>query len=155
MASAPNIVLNASNAPLVVTNLHAGSSSTFGQLPLGTVGASATGELGMKVIVVGSSGSGATNVAVVSQVGAANIANNQVTIAATATTFVAARATRRSVTLKNMSTSTSMYVGVASVTVANGFELKAGESISVDWTGLIQGISATGSIAGCYMETYD
>lgn len=57
-------VLDASNQPLVVTNVGAGlDSSTFPYSPLGTVGASATGELGLKVITVGS-GSGASSTTV-------------------------------------------------------------------------------------------
>lgn len=88
-------------------------------------------------------------------VGAPNIASNQVTAGTNAGTLVAARATRRSVTIKNTDTSIVVYIGAATVTAANGMPLKAGESISVDWTGLIQVIAASGSPVVAYLETYD
>lgn len=92
---------------------------------------------------------------VAAQVGAANIATNQVALSVTAGTLVAARATRRSVMIKNLDPSIKVYIGPATVTVANGMELKGGESVSVDWVGLIQGIAASGTPTVAYMETYD
>lgn len=53
------VILDASNQPLVVTNIGSGmDTSTLTYPPLGAVGASATGEVAMKVITVGSSGAG-------------------------------------------------------------------------------------------------
>jgi hypothetical protein len=51
-------ILDASNNELTVTNLFGSNSPshTLGAIPLGTVGASATGELAAKVIVVGTVG---------------------------------------------------------------------------------------------------
>lgn len=58
------VILDASNQPLVVTNIGSGmDTSTLTYPPLGTVGASATGEVGLKVITVGS-GSGASSTTV-------------------------------------------------------------------------------------------
>jgi len=87
--------------------------------------------------------------------GAANMANGQVTSSTSAATLVPARATRRSVTIRNTDSSISVYVGIATVTSVNGMLLKAGESISLDFTGLVQVISASGSPVVAYVETYD
>lgn len=87
--------------------------------------------------------------------GAANFATGQVATSTTAATFVAARATRRAVTLKNLDTSITVYIGPATVTSANGMPLKAGESISVDWVGLIQVIAASGTPTVAYADTWD
>jgi hypothetical protein len=51
-----NLILTAANVPLKVTNLNGGltaSTATLSGLPLGTPAASATGELGVKVLSVG------------------------------------------------------------------------------------------------------
>ena len=54
-------ILNASNQFLTVTNYQGISTlQTTRWLPLGTVGATATGELGLKVISLGGSGAGGT-----------------------------------------------------------------------------------------------
>lgn len=87
--------------------------------------------------------------------GAGNMANGQVAATTTAATLVAARATRRSVTVRNMDSSISAYIGIATVSATNGMLLKAGESISVDFTGLIQVVSASNSPNVAYLETYD
>ena len=86
---------------------------------------------------------------------AGNMANGQVTTSTSAGTLVASRATRRSVTIRNTDSSISVYVGIATVTSVNGMLLKAGESISLDFTGLVQVISASGSPVVAYVETYD
>lgn len=87
--------------------------------------------------------------------GAANIAGGQVAASTTAATLVAARATRRTALVKNLHTTIAVYIGPATVTAANGMELKAGESVSVDWTGLIQVIAASGTPTVAFLETYD
>jgi hypothetical protein len=77
--------------------------------------------------------------------GAANVAVAQLATSTSAATLVAARATRRGVTIRNHDTSISVYVGPATVTASNGLLLKAGESVYVTWVGLIQVIAASGT----------
>lgn len=98
---------------------------------------------------------GTQKVQVTRQIGAANYANGQVATSTTAGTLVAARATRRSVTIKNVDASITVYIGAATVTAANGMEIKAGQSINIDTTALIQVIAASGTPAVAYIETYD
>lgn len=99
---------------------------------------------------------GTTNaVAITRFTGAANFATGQITTSTTAATFVIARATRRSVTLKNTDAAIVVYFGPATVTSSNGFPLKAGESISVDWVGLIQVIAASATPVVTYADSYD
>ena len=53
-----------------------------------------------------------------------------------------------SVTIKTLSTNTGIvYVGASGVTTANGFELLAGESVSLDVSNLVN-VFVIGSIAG-------
>lgn len=92
---------------------------------------------------------------VTKQVGAANLDNGQVAASTTAGTLIAARATRRSVTIKNTDAAITVYVGKATVTAANGMEIKAGQSINIDTTALIQVIAASGTPSVAYIETYD
>lgn len=87
--------------------------------------------------------------------GAAFTANGQVTTSTTAGTAVAARATRRGVTIKNLDATITVYVGIATVSATNGMELKAGESIPLDTTALIQVIAASGTPKIAFIETYD
>lgn len=89
------------------------------------------------------------------QIGAANYANGQVTATTTAGTLKTATATRRSIMIKNTDAAITVYIGAATVTAANGVPLKAGESIAVDTTALIQVISASGTPVVAYMETSD
>ena len=98
---------------------------------------------------------GNINVSASVATGAANMANGQVAATTTAATLVSARATRRSVTVRNMDSSISAYIGIATVSAGNGMLLKAGESISIDYTGLIQVVSASNSPNVAYLETYD
>jgi hypothetical protein len=92
---------------------------------------------------------------VTKQVGAANLDNGQVAASTTAGTLIAARATRRSATIKNTDAAITVYVGKATVTAANGMEIKAGQSINIDTTALIQVIAASGTPSVAYIETYD
>lgn len=87
--------------------------------------------------------------------GAANMANGQVTTSNVAGTLVAARATRRYVTIKNLDASITVYIGIATVTSANGLPLLAGESVSLDFVGLIQVIAASATPTVAYVEVYD
>lgn len=88
-------------------------------------------------------------------IGANNLANGQVTATTVAGTLVAARPTRRTVVVKNLDLAISVCVGVATVTMANGMLLKAGESISIDSVVLIQVIAASGTPVVAWMESYD
>ncbi len=84
------------------------------------------------------------------------MANGQVAATNVAATLVAARATRRSVTLRNLDATNSGWVGLATISATNGMLLQALDSISVDFTGLIQVITATNTTANfAYLETYD
>lgn len=87
--------------------------------------------------------------------GAANLATSQLATSTTAATLVVARPTRRSVTIKNEDATITVYVGPATVTTANGFPLKANQSISLDWVGLIQVIAASGTPTVSTADVYD
>ena len=90
-----------------------------------------------------------------SQKGASTLANGQVAASTTAGTLVASRATRRRVTIKNTDGTITVYVGIATVSAANGMPLLAGESITFDTTALVQVISASGTPTVAYVEEYD
>jgi hypothetical protein len=84
-------------------------------------------------------------------------ATGQVTVTAAAATLLAARETRKSATILNNSNVT-IYIGPATVTVANGFALAPGAAVDISFTGLLQQI--TSSVTGltgvtCYSEVYD
>ena len=87
--------------------------------------------------------------------GAPNTANGQVTASTAAATLKAANSTRRSIAIVNTDASITVYVGIATVTAGNGFPLKAGQSMSIDSTALIQVIAVSGSPVVAYLETYD
>lgn len=86
--------------------------------------------------------------------GAPNIASGQVTAGAAAT-LVAARATRRCVTVLNTDALLSVYIGPATVTSGNGMLLRAGVQVRIETTALIQVLAASGSPVVTYMEEYD
>ena len=81
--------------------------------------------------------------------------NGQVTASTTAGTLVPANPTRRSVLIRNMDAAITIYIGKATVTSANGFPLKAGESFPFDTSQLIQVIAASGTPSVSYIEVYD
>ncbi len=97
-----------------------------------------------------------TNVSVKILQGAATLASSQVTMSNVSTTIAGSRPTRRSATIRNQDTANSGLIGPAPIGTANGLLLYPGESISVDFTGVIAGISSTTSNVtfGC-LETYD
>lgn len=87
------------------------------------------------------------------------MANGQVTVTNSATTIVAARETRQSVVIVNRQT-VAVWVGIATVTTANGLRLDPGDAVTVLANVLIQGItsaaySGTGDALVQYVETYD
>jgi hypothetical protein len=87
--------------------------------------------------------------------GAANLANGQVTAGTTSAEVVALRATRRSVLIRNTDPANSAYVGTGTVSAANGFLLKAGESITIETTAAVNSIRATSDVTLAYCEVYD
>lgn len=91
----------------------------------------------------------------INNAGAANISVNQVALSTTAATAVIARATRRGVMLKNLDTAIKIYFGPATVTAANGMELKPGESAVINWVGLVQAIAASGTPTLAFVDEYD
>lgn len=152
-----NPILTSANAYLSVTNF-AGATpiQQLTGLPLGTGDGTATGPIGLKVILIGSGGSTAS-LGTVTNVpkGAANFATGQVTATTAAGTFVAARATRRSATLINADSTINIYVGPATVTAGNGLLLKPSQSVNVDTTALIQVLAASGTPTVTFIESYD
>ncbi len=92
---------------------------------------------------------------ITSSPGAAHLTTGQVTASGTAGTLVAARATRRSVLVRNTDAALSVYVGPATVTSANGMLLKAGESCPFTFVGLIQVIAPSGSPVVAFADEYD
>ena len=73
---------------------------------------------------------------------------NTVTVPTTPATAIATTQVIHSVTIKALSTNTvAVYIGGSGVTVANGFELLAGESVSLDVTNLATVFSISGSAA--------
>ncbi len=88
--------------------------------------------------------------------GAATLASGQVTTSNVSTTIAGSRPTRRSATIRNQDTANSGLIGPAPIGTANGLLLYPGDSISVDFTGVIAGISSTTSnVTFGYLETYD
>ncbi len=97
-------------------------------------------------------------VSIISQVqpvGASNIVTGQAAPTNSAATLVASRATRTRLTMINRG-SVSVYVGPATVTTANGVELKPGESMTFEMAGTtLQGITASGTGNIHYWEEYN
>lgn len=87
--------------------------------------------------------------------GEGSIASAQVSVTTTAGTVVAARAGRRSLLIVNHGT-TDVFLGPATVTVANGILLPGvkGASISIPTTALVQGIVAAGAQTVSYIEVF-
>ncbi len=88
--------------------------------------------------------------------GAATIDNNQVAVAATATSIISARATRRSVLIVNHS-SVNIYIGKSGVATTTGLLLKgtAGAALTIETAAAVFGISESGTNTVSYLEVYD
>jgi hypothetical protein len=84
--------------------------------------------------------------------GSPSINAGQVNISNSAATIIAASANRIGVWIKNRM-ARSVFVGEATVTTANGFEIEPGESFYFPTAALIQGITAAAS-AGTEMVHY-
>ncbi len=91
--------------------------------------------------------------------GANFVASGQIVIGNISTTIAGSRPTRRSATIRNQDTSNSGYIGPAPIGTGNGLLLYPGDSVSVDFTGVIAGISLNttnaGNVTFGYLETYD
>ena len=93
----------------------------------------------------------------VNDIGASTLANGQVNISNAAVTLLAARETRKRVTFVNRMP-VPVFIGIATVTTANGFQIDPGASITLQTTALVQGITAaatSGSVYVHYIEEYD
>jgi hypothetical protein len=95
----------------------------------------------------------------VGEIGNTALANGQVNISSTAATIAAARETRKSLLIINQQT-VPVWIGVATVTSANGVRLDPGASIVLTTTALVQGITSaaytgSGDALVQYVETYD
>ena len=97
-------------------------------------------------------------VAAVKQVGAGNVAMGQVSVDATSTgvEIVAARATRRTVTIVNNGT-TQVFLKGGSVASTTGVLLAGtvGASATFESVSQIKGITASGTVTVSYVEEYD
>ena len=88
--------------------------------------------------------------------GAGHLDNGQATAGDESAELVPARSNRRSVVVRNIHDSAACYIGFNTVTTENGFLLKAGESISIDYTGAVNGLRAASvDVPICYLESYD
>ncbi len=91
--------------------------------------------------------------------GAATLASGQIIIGNISTTIAGSRPTRRSATIRNQDSANSGYIGPAPIGTGNGLLLYPGDSVSVDFVGVIAGISLNttnaGNVTFGYLETYD
>lgn len=92
-------------------------------------------------------------------IGSSAVANGQVTVTNTAGNIVAARDTRKSVTIINHQT-VAVYVGVATVTTSTGVRLEPEAGVTLATTAAVQGITSsaytpTGDAKVHYIEEYD
>lgn len=97
----------------------------------------------------------ANQVNVVRFAGATSMVTSQIATTVAAATWVGARATRRSVLLRNMGAADSVYFGPATVSSLNGMLLKGGESVSVTFTGLIQVIAETNTPKVSFADEFE
>lgn len=86
----------------------------------------------------------AVHVQRVDEQGSSALANAQTNVTNTAATLLAARDTRKKAIIVNNQLA-SIFVGIATVTTANGFEIKPGASLALTTTALIQGITSAAS----------
>jgi len=88
------------------------------------------------------------------EIGSSALANGQVAPTSSAATLVAARDTRKRLILENVG-QTAVWIGIATVTTANGLMLPIGASITLRTTALVQAITASGTGSVAYIEEYD
>lgn len=87
--------------------------------------------------------------------GAPSIASGQLTTGAAAALLVAARATRRSVSILNADETNSIAIGGVGVTTATGHIIPPLGSISIDSTAAIYAIALAATPLVTYLESYD
>jgi hypothetical protein len=87
-------------------------------------------------------------------IGSSTLANGQVAPTNTAATLLAARETRSRVVFVNHG-SVDVYIGIATVTTANGFKLPPGGTLTLHTTALTQAITASGTGSIHYIEEFD
>lgn len=90
----------------------------------------------------------------VNEQGSTAIARAQTNISNTAATLVAARETRKRVIIVNRQT-VAIFIGEATVTTANGFQVDPGASVTLLTTALIQAITAAASPSGDRVHTLE
>ncbi len=95
------------------------------------------------------------NVSIKTFTGAANLSAGQIAATNVAGTLVAARALRRSVTIRNLDATNTGYVGVPAVTASNGMLMLPRESMTTDFTGAISVIMSSGTANFSFWETFD
>lgn len=76
--------------------------------------------------------------------GSTAVATAQTNISSTAATLIAARETRKHVTITNRQLA-PIFVGPATVTAANGFQIDPGASLTIYTTALLQAITSAAS----------
>lgn len=81
----------------------------------------------------------------VDEQGSTAISTVQTNISNTAATLIAARDTRKRVTFVNRQAE-AVFIGPATVTTANGFQLDAGAAFTSYTTALVQGITAAATL---------
>ena len=96
---------------------------------------------------------GSGTVATINALLSDTLANSQVAPTASAATLIAGRAARIRVTFKNIG-SVTVYIGIATVTTANGLPLDPGESITLNTNALVQAITASGTGNVSVLEEY-
>lgn len=87
-------------------------------------------------------------------IGSRNLGSGQVTTSTSAAS-IAARATRRGITVRNLDSSITIYIGGVGVTSSTGMPLKAGESIAIDTSAAVYYIAASGAPILAFLESYD
>jgi len=147
----PVSLATAPTTPVTGTFWQATQPVSIATAPVLVAGSALIGKVGIDQTTPGTTNA----VSVQSFKGAANIASSQVTTSTSAATLAIARATRRSILIRNMDAAISVYVGPATVTTGNGMLLKAGESCPFTCVGLIQVIAASGTPVVAIADEYD
>jgi hypothetical protein len=86
--------------------------------------------------------------------GAALLTTGQASVS-TVVQIIAARPTRRSALVTNTDASVSVYVGNAAVSSSTGQLIKAGNSLTIPFTGAIYCVATTGRVVVTFAEAYD
>ncbi len=150
----------ATGSPVATTVLADSTNAQVMRLDVGT-GSAISAFTGAVTVTSGSVGitgtvastqSGTWNTGTVSP---DNVATAQVSVTTSATLIAAARAGRRSITVEQLGT-TAVYLGATGVTTATGVLLPGtvGSSVTLNFTGALYGIVATGTQTVAEFELY-